>query len=181
MIYKAMACGQAKHTIQRSLDALLPPEERSALQVHLEGCADCRQELDAQRRLARLTNRWASRAVAAADPGEEWTAQVLARLETPPARARLQVWLALTATLLLLGALALVPGIRPLSFGVTAQNVVGLPNWLQANLAALPGDAHAVLRAPSAALLPAWSTALLLGVILLNAGFCVHARQRSFS
>lgn len=176
-----MTCDHAKNTIQRSLDSLLPPEERSALEAHLEVCAGCRLEQDAQRRLARLTDRWVSHAIDAADPGEEWTAQVLSRLETHPAPPRLPVWLPLAAVFLLVVLLTLVPSIPHLSFGATAQNVVGLPSWLRANLAALPGDSHAVLQMPSVGWMPAWTTALLFGVFLLNAGFCVHARQRSTS
>ena len=172
-----MTCQTAEISIQKSLDGMLPQTERQALDIHLESCAACRREWDAQRRLARLSDRWISRSLAQSDPGEAFTAQVLARLETGPKPSRLSLWLPLTATLLLLTALAFVPGLPTAGAGTLVRSLHGLPLWLGANLSALPGDALAMLRLPQTRVVPSWTGALLAAAIALNSMFCLYARQ----
>lgn len=181
-----MTCGFAKLLIHSSLDRALSQKERLALDAHEETCAACRSEHEAQRHLARLTDRWVSRTLDRSDPGEQFTAQVLSHLKTRPESSPLRLWVPLAAATLLLGALVLVPGIQgsigiQSSIEMPAQALLLLPGWLRTNLMALPGDTLAALRLPQATFLPAWTTLLLFGVILLNAGFCVYARQRSVS
>lgn len=181
-----MTCGFAKLLIHSSLDRALSQKERLALNTHEETCTACRSEHGTQRRLANLTDRWVSRTLDKSDPGEQFTAQVLSRLETCPLPSPLRFWLPLAVATLLLGALVLVPGAQisieiQSSIEMPAQALLLLPGWLRTNLMALPGDTLAALRLPQATFLPAWTTLLLFDVILLNAGFCVYARQRSVS
>ncbi len=181
-----MTCDSARILLQSSFDRALPPQERTALNTHLQGCAACRTEQDAQRRLARLTGCWAARAVELSDPGEDFTVQVLSRLERPAhwersASSRLRAWLPLAALLLLLGLLPLVPGVHSLRVGLPMPSLLAVPGWLDANMTALPGAARAALWLPQATSVPSWTTLALFGVLLLNAGFYAHARQRSAS
>lgn len=173
-----MTCTLAHAAIQNSLDQTPTQAERLALEAHLEMCAACRQEYAAQRRLTWLADRWVSHSLEVFDSDEQFTAQVLSRLDARPAPSRVRAWLPLCAVLLLLFALAWVPSF---AIHLPLPSPVGCSDWLRANLAALPGDALRVFRVPPVNWLPAWTTALLLGVGLLNAGFCLHARQRSFS
>ena len=175
-----MTCTSALLAIQNSLDQTPTQAERLTLARHLETCEACRQEYDAQRRLAQLTGRWIHRTLEVSDPGEKFTARVLSRLDTRPASPSfVQTWLPLVSVLaLLLFALVWVP--TP-AVHLPLPTLLGLSGWLQTNLAALSNDALLVFRVPNASWLPAWATILLCGIALVNAGFCVHARQRSLS
>ena len=173
-----MNCNSAHAAIQNSLDQTPTQAERLMLESHLEICAVCRQEYQALQRLTRLADRWGNRTREVSDPGEQFTAQVLSRLDTPLAPSRICVWLPLAAVLLLLFVLASVPG---LNVRLPMPSLLSISDWLRANFLALPGDALAIFRVQQVSWLPAWTTTLLLGVALLNAGFCLHARQRSLS
>ncbi len=187
-----MTCDNARMLLQSGPDGALSLPERTALNVHLELCAACRAERETQRRLARLTDQWAARAMELSDPGDAFTAQVLSRLDQDsrldhPEASRLRVGLPLAASLLGLGLLPLVPGGDsawaglPMPFLSALHDLPALPGWLGASLTALPDAARAAFDPPQAAFVPAWTTAGLFGAFLLNAGFCVHARQRSAS
>ena len=175
-----MTCTSALLAIQNSLDQTPTQTERLTLARHLETCESCRRECEAQQRLARLTGRWIHRTLEVSDPGEQFTARVLSRLDTRPASPSfVQTWLPLVSVLaLLLFALAWVPG---LAMRLSLPSSLAFTDWLRTNFLALSGDALLVFRVPNAGWLPAWATVLLCGIVLVNAGFCVHARQRSLS
>ena len=172
-----MTCQTAETISQKSLDGLLSQTERQLLDTHLETCGQCRREYDVQRRLATLADRWISHTLDTSNPGEAFTAQVMARLDTAPKSSWLSFGLPLTVTLLLLVALMLLPGTSAASAGLLVQTVHRLPLWLLTNFHALPGDALTMIRLPQTYLVPSWTGALLLAVIALNSAFCFHARQ----
>lgn len=173
-----MTCTQAKAFIQKRLDETLPQPERTALDNHFALCADCRQEWEGQRRLASLTDRWLCRTQELSDPGEQFTAQVLARLEAQPP-PRLRLWLPLTASLLLLTALVQVPGGLPSGNGLSflTRTLQELPGWLLANAAALPDALQSLLRLPHSVPIPAAASSWLLGIALFNGLLWLNARQ----
>lgn len=173
-----MNCNSVHAAIQNSLDQTPTQAERLMLESHLETCAACRQEYQVLQRLTHLADRWVNRTREVSDPGEQFTAQVLSRLDTSLAPSRIRVWLPLAAVLLLLFALAWVPD---LNVRLPIPSLFSISDWLRTNFLALPGDALAIFRVQHVSWLPAWATTLLLGVALLNAGFCLHARQRSLS
>ncbi|MGI4788857.1 MAG: anti-sigma factor family protein [Janthinobacterium lividum] len=172
-----MTCQFAEANIQKSLDGMLSQSDRQALDSHLESCAACRQELEAQRRLSHLADRWISRSLARSDPGEAFNASVLSRLETNSKPSWLNFGLPLMVTMLLLAALVFLPGMPHVGDGAVAQTLHRLPLWLLSSLSSLPGDTLTLIRLPQANLLPSWTGALLLAVIVLNSAFCIHARQ----
>lgn len=72
-----MTCDETRDTLSAYLDEALAPEERSLVDAHLEGCAECRQELEALRGTVALLQRveparapvgFVDRVVAAARP-----------------------------------------------------------------------------------------------------------------
>ena len=78
-----MTCEQAEPLLARAADGALDPQGLAALTVHLSGCAECRDALDAQR---------AARALLAARPAVPapagFSARVMAALPAhPPAAA----------------------------------------------------------------------------------------------
>jgi len=179
-----MNCTCAHAAIQRSLDQTPTQVERLALESHLELCEACRQEYEALRRLTSLADRWVSRTLDVSDPGEQFTAQVISRIAVRPAPSRVRVWLPLSAVLLLTAVLLLLVALAwgpSLSVYLPLPSLLGFSDWLRADFLALSGDALRVFRAPQVSWLSTWTTVLLIGVGLLNAGFCVHARQRSLS
>lgn len=182
-----MNCRTAEEEIQKSLDGLLTPAERTRLDVHMADCAACRRGWAAHRVLARAAGRWV-RPLPEDDPGEVFTAQVLARLAlrpTPVSRRPL-IWLPLAATALLLALLAELPGLlRPGldTVGVAARQT---PGWLLSNLHGVPADAFAVWGALTSGVpVSSWVWAALLTLAVVNGMFCVQARrsqvQRSLS
>ena len=72
-----MTCNEARESLSAYLDEALAPDERSLVDAHLEGCAECRRELVALRGTVALLQRveparapvgFVDRAVAAARP-----------------------------------------------------------------------------------------------------------------
>ena len=72
-----MTCDETRDTLSAYLDEALAPDERSLVDAHLEGCAECRRELEALRGTVALLQRveparapvgFVDRAVAAARP-----------------------------------------------------------------------------------------------------------------
>jgi hypothetical protein len=72
-----MTCDETRDTLSAYLDEALSPEERSLVDAHLEGCAECRRELEALRGTIALLQRveparapvgFVDRVVAAARP-----------------------------------------------------------------------------------------------------------------
>ncbi len=173
-----MTCQSAEEEIQKSLDGAMTPGERARLDVHLASCAACRQARDAHRRLARAAGRWA-RPTPEDDPGEAFTAQVLARIAARPAPipSRPLVWLPLAATILLLALFAWLPSLIWPGLDTLGVAVRRTPGWLLTNLRAVPGDASGAWAALTTGLaLPAWVWAALPAVAVVNAMFCVQAR-----
>ena len=52
-----MNCHDARDLLSALLDEALDPSERALVQAHLEGCADCRRELDGLRSTVSLLSR----------------------------------------------------------------------------------------------------------------------------
>ena len=72
-----MTCEAARESLSGLLDEALSPDERRAVETHLEGCAECRRELDRLRETVALLHRvspahapagFVDRVVAAASP-----------------------------------------------------------------------------------------------------------------
>ncbi len=72
-----MTCDETRDTLSAYLDEALAPDERSLVDAHLEGCAECRRELEALRGTVALLQRveparapvgFVDRVVAAARP-----------------------------------------------------------------------------------------------------------------
>jgi anti-sigma factor RsiW len=173
-----MTCESAETYLHQSLDGPLTQEERAALDTHLAECDACRQEREVQRRLVHLADRWADHMLALSDPGDAFNTQVLARLETPPRRSPFSLGLPLAVTLLLLTALAALPGRLENPAWSLAASLGSLPHWLAVNLLALPGDALALQHlSTQPAFVSAWISALLPLTIGVNSVFCLYARQ----
>lgn len=103
-----MNCLQADQWAQRALDGDLTAREREALDAHLLDCAGCRAAREEYRLLARTATVWARRPIHEADPGEAFTAQVMAQIAartSAPAPAPVPVWQALAVAGLVLAAL----------------------------------------------------------------------------
>jgi anti-sigma factor RsiW len=173
-----MTCRSAEEEIQKSLDGALTPGERARLDAHLTQCSACRRAWDAHRLLARASGRWAQPAPED-DPGDAFTAEVMARIAARPVPTPVpqSLWLPLVASALLLALLAWLPGLLwpgLESLGLAARQT---PGWLLTNLRAVPGDASSAWGALTAGLaLPAWVWAALPAVAVVNAMFCVQAR-----
>lgn len=174
-----MNCRSAEDEIQKSLDGSLTPDERARLDAHVATCATCRRTWDEHRLLARAAGRWA-RPRPSDDPGDAFTAQVLARIAAHPVPAPGQppVWLPLAVTTLLIALLAWLPGL--LWPGLDAVSVAArqTPDWLLSNLRGVPADAFTAwgvltMRVP----VPSWGWAALVLATAVNGMFCVQARQ----
>ena len=172
-----MTCESAETYLHQSLDEPLTQDKRLALDSHLEACAACRQEREAQRRLVHLADRWAGLALATSDPGGAFNAQVLARLDTSSKRSPLSLGLPLAATLLLLTVLAVLPGHLGNPAWSLAWSLYSLPHWLALNVLALPNDTLALRSLSQTALASSWLDVLLPLAMGLNAVFCLYARQ----
>ena len=83
-----MTCRQAEPLLARAADGTLDSERRAALAGHLQGCAVCRDALDAQRAMRALV---AARPVAPVPPG--FAARVMAALPEPGPSAAGTRWL----------------------------------------------------------------------------------------
>ena len=174
-----MNCQSCQEEVLKSLDGLLTPDERARLDAHVAGCAACCREWEAQRTLARAAGRWV-RPLPQDDPGEKFTADVLARIAARPASlpARTPVWLPLVATAMLLVLLALLPGLLLPGLDTVGVAARQTPGWLLSNLHGVPADASAIWAALTAGVpVPSWAWAALLGAVTVNAMFCVRARQ----
>ena len=174
-----MTCKFAEHEFQKSLNGTLLPGERSWLDAHLLSCAACRRTWEEQRLLARAVGRWV-RPLPEDDPGDIFTAQVLARLASRPSPVprRTLVWLPLTATVLLLALLTELPGLLWPGLDSLGTAARQMPGWLLTNLHGVPADAYAVRGALTVGVpVSSWVWAALLTLTLVNGMFCVQARQ----
>lgn len=174
-----MNCRSAEDEIQKLLDGSLTPDERARLDAHVATCATCRRTWDEHRLLARAAGRW-TRPRPDDDPGDAFTAQVLARIAVRPVPAAgpPMLWLPLAATILLLALLVWLPGLfwpRLNTMSVAARQT---PDWLLTNLHGVPGDALAVWGTLTTGVpIPSWVWAALPAVAVVNGMFCVRARQ----
>ena len=174
-----MNCRSCQEEIHRSLDGLLTPDERARLDAHMADCVACRGEWDAQRIMARAAGRWA-RPLPQDDPGDTFTADVLARIAARPASAPSYrpLWLPLAATAVLLVLLACLPGLLLPGLDTVGVAARQTPGWVLSNLRDLPTDAVTAWGALTAGLpVPSWAWAALLVAVAVNAMFCVRARQ----
>lgn len=172
-----MNCRSAEDEIQKSLDGALTPDERARLDAHVAFCTVCRRTWDEHRLLARAAGRWTR---PEDDPGDAFTAQVLARIASRPAPAPSQslIWLPLAATILLLVLLAWLTGPIWPSLDTVAASARQTPGWLLTNLRGVPGDAFTAWGALTAGVpIPSWVWAALTAVTAVNGMFCVQARQ----
>ena len=172
-----MNCRSAEDEIQKSLDGLLTPGERAGLDAHLAACAACRHAWDAHRRLARAAGRWTR---PQDDPGDAFTAQVLARIaaRSVPASLQRSLWLPLAATALLLALLFWLPD--PFRPGLDAVGVAArqTPGWLVTNLRGVPADAFTVWGALTVGgAVPSWAWAALSAAAVVNGIFCAQVRR----
>ena len=146
-----MNCLQADLSIQEALDGLLTARERAALDAHLTGCAGCRAAWEEYRNLARTATVWARRPIHEADPGEAFTAQVMAQIAARPpvpAAAPVPLWPRLALAALVLAALVIGGLLFPISSaGVSSpspdllprpETALSLPAWLWATLRGVP-------------------------------------------
>ena len=87
-----MTCEEARDALSAYLDEALAPEERSRVDAHLEGCAECRRELAALRATVALLHRveparapvgFVDRVAAAAQP-RPWYRRVADAIFLPP-------------------------------------------------------------------------------------------------
>ncbi len=174
-----MNCPDAENEMQKSLDGTLTPAEWERLDAHLASCPECRRAWDEHRLLARAARRWTQPA-AQDDPGDAFTARVVSQIAARPEStfARTPLWLPLAATAILLTLLALLPSL--LLPGVDALGTAAreTPGWFLTNLRGLPGDVFTTWNALTISIhLPAWIWAVLLAMGVVNALFCVQARQ----
>jgi len=105
-----MICDDARESLSALLDESLTPDERRAVEAHLEGCAECRRELDRLRQTVALLHRvspahapvgFVDRVVTAAQP-KPWYRRVAATVFFPlttklPVEATALVMVALLA------------------------------------------------------------------------------------
>lgn len=105
-----MTCDDARESLSALLDESLAPDERRAVEAHLEGCAECRRELDRLRQTVALLRRvspahapvgFVDRVVAAAQP-KPWYRRIAATVFFPlttklPVEATALVMVALLA------------------------------------------------------------------------------------
>ena len=103
-----MTCDETRETLSAYLDEALAPDERRRVDAHLEGCAECRRELEALRGTVALLQRveparapvgFVDRVVAAARP-RPWYRRVADAVLRP-----LSVKLPLEATAVVMVAL----------------------------------------------------------------------------
>lgn len=174
-----MNCQFAEDEIQKSLDGTLTPAERERLDTHLNSCSECRRAWDDHRLLARAARRWTQPA-AQDDPGDSFTARIVAQIaiRPEPAFARTPFWLPLAATAILFTLTALLPSL--LLPGVDALGTAAreTPGWFLTNLRGLPGAVFATWNTLTTSIhLPVWIWGVLLAMGIINALFCVQARQ----
>ena len=173
-----MTCRTADEEIQKLLDGLLTATERERLDVHLTTCAACRVTLAEQRSLALAAGRWV-RPTPEENPGEAFNAQVLMRIaaQSSQAPASSSLWLPLLATACLIGLLAFLPNVIGPGFEALGLSARQMPNWLLANLRAVPEAAAAVSHVmPTFAPLPGWTWSVLLAIVAVNGVFYRQAR-----
>lgn len=101
-----MTCAQADNLVQTGLDGRLSPAERTRLDAHLSHCDACRAAWDEYRRLGQTATDWARRPVFMDDPGDAFTAQVMAQIaDRQAAVPRLSTWQVLVGVLLAVSTL----------------------------------------------------------------------------
>jgi predicted anti-sigma-YlaC factor YlaD len=172
-----MNCRSAEDEIQKSLDGALTPGQRARLDAHVASCAACRRAWDEGHLLARAAGRWIR---PRDDPGDAFTAQVLARIAARPTPTSVyqSFWLPLAATILLFALLAWLPGLLWPSVDTVGVAACQTPGWLVTNLRGLPADAFTVWGALMTGVpMPSWVWAALAAVVVVNAMFCVQTRQ----
>ena len=189
-----MNCFDAEELVQRSLDGALTVDERRALEGHLEDCAACRRAREEYRLLSRLATTWTNGTARDGDPGDAFTAQVIAHIAStpsvpvpkpPPWRHRTLVPVALLGVV---AALSFALG--PYLFTTVAMRAAVLADLLpeQRTLAEAPGWLIGYLRALPQDGERAWAEVLrgftlplvgipeaLVAAVLLNALFFLHA------
>lgn len=148
-----MTCSQFDLLIQQKLDGDLTPREQAALDAHLAGCEACRRAWEEYQSLGQAAGAWARRPVLESDPGEVFTARVMARIAAQaPAPAPMPLWsrlvLAGVAVVLLVCAYLFLPSSMTVAvptpnLPAPPQTAVDLADTLQAlwmSVANLPND-----------------------------------------
>lgn len=147
-----MNCLQSEKWIQEALDGALTARERDALDAHLADCAACRAAWAEYRSLARTATVWTRSPIHAADPGEAFTAQVMAQIAARPSTPAV-VPLATGPRLVWAGVVVLVLIACGLLFPIPAvptptpnllphlEAALSLPAWLWACVSGLPAAA----------------------------------------
>jgi hypothetical protein len=79
---RRLSCGEARALLDERLDGALAPAEEEVLAAHLEGCAPCRAAAAALGRVHSILGE-----PGPADPGEAFTARVVAALDRAPGGA----------------------------------------------------------------------------------------------
>ncbi len=174
-----MNCCSAEDEIQKSLDGLLTPDERARLDAHVNGCAVCRRNWDAHRVLARASVRWIG-PLPQDDPGDAFTTDVLARVAARQTSMPVHspIWLPLAATALLLVLLVWLPGLLWPGLETVSIAARQTPVWLLSNLRGVPADASVTWGALTMGVpVPPWAWVALSAAVVVNAMFCVRARQ----
>ncbi len=159
-----MNCRNADYQMQRALDAPLTAPERARLDAHLSACPACRRAWEEYRWLSRDASAWAARPASSETPAAEFTARVLARLESRP--VPVPVWPrllpAVASAVLLLALSPLIPlRLPPVPHFGTVWASPGL--W---------ASAQGVFAAR-------WAEALLAPALVINTLFVLRARRRT--
>lgn len=181
-----MNCLQAEKAIQETLDGALTARERETLDAHLAGCAACRAAWDEYRSLTRTATAWTRRPIHEADPGEAFTAQVMAQIaaqSAAPGAARVSMGRSLAWAGVVIAALCVcglwLPSAPALPLRLSPdwlprlQTALELPAWLGALVGELPsasarlwGDLTAGVSVSRTLLMGLLSGALLLNGLL---------------
>jgi anti-sigma factor RsiW len=188
-----MNCANTETLIQAGVDGELSLAQRQRLDEHLASCAECRATWEAQRRLSQIADQWV-RPTLADDPGDAFTAALMAHIAAQPVVASRRVtdtfgW-PLAVLLCLVAAFAwlpfvLLPTVSWLDLSTLALSAQQLLPWLFASFHSLSSDALALTRIPLGFAIPRYAWPVFVLIIALNSAFCVHTRrgqpQRSLS
>lgn len=174
-----MNCLTAEQLILGAIDGELSTAERDRLDIHMSGCAACRQVFEEYRQLTRLGHRWVPQAELTDRPGDVFAAQVLARIAKAPRQTQSPLWLPLLAFAVSVAGLALIPH----TLWPTLPNLGGaanaLPEWFLATGRMLPVETVTIWNSAQHVSFasPLWSASLLAGACLLNLFFYTRAVQ----
>lgn len=114
------------------------------------------------------------------DPGDAFTAEVLARIAARPMPTSVHqpLWLPLAATILLFALLAWLTGPFWPSLDIVSVAARQTPGWLLSNLRGVPADAFTIWGTLTmGVLIPSWVWAALPAVAVVNGMFCAQTRQ----